>query len=124
MQWKADQKTVHRCGESLPAAVPRLDGKAEKALRKAPHTGLSAELLVLSFSSSEPQSSALVTQYCHLMTLSALVSTRCGIVTPICFAVLRLITSSILSTVSTGRSLGLMPERMRWTYFADVRPAP
>ena len=27
-----------------------------------------------------------------------------------------------LSTPSTGRSLGLTPVRMRWTYFADRRP--
>src|SRR5262245_58849408 len=31
-------------------------------------------------------------------------------------------TSEILSTPSTGKSLGLTPVRMRWTYFADRRP--
>src|SRR2546422_2073664 len=38
----------------------------------------------------------------HLITLSARASTFCGIVTPICFAVLRLITNSNLVGCSTG----------------------
>ena len=45
----------------------------------------------------------------HLITLSALYSIDCGIVRPICFAVLRLITSSNLVGCSTGRSAGLVP---------------
>jgi hypothetical protein len=44
-----------------------------------------------------------------LITLSARNSTDCGIVTPICFAVLRLITSSNFVGCSTGRSAGLRP---------------
>jgi hypothetical protein len=49
---------------------------------------------------------------CHLMTLSARASTCGGIVTPICFAVLRLITSSNLVGCSTGNSPGLAPLRI------------
>jgi hypothetical protein len=48
----------------------------------------------------------------YLITLSARVSTLCGIVTPICFAVLRLITNSNLVGRSTGRSAGLVPFRI------------
>src|SRR5438309_1704558 len=48
----------------------------------------------------------------HLMILSALASTLGGIVTPICFAVLRLITSSNFVGCSTGRSAGLAPLRI------------
>src|ERR1044072_5251202 len=45
----------------------------------------------------------------HLITLSALASTLGGMVRPICFAVLRLITNSYLVGCSTGRSPGLAP---------------
>jgi hypothetical protein len=48
----------------------------------------------------------------YLITLSALASTFCGIVTPICFAVLRLITSSNFVGCSTGKSAGLAPFRI------------
>jgi hypothetical protein len=48
----------------------------------------------------------------YLITLSARASTFCGIVTPICFAVLRLITSSNFVGCSTGRSAGLAPFRI------------
>src|SRR5439155_2234254 len=58
----------------------------------------------------------------HLITLSALASTLGEIVRPICFAVLRLMISAILSTPCAGKSLGLTPVRIRWTYFADRRP--
>ena len=47
--------------------------------------------------------------YDHRITLSARASTFGGIVNPICFAVLRLITSSNLVGCSTGRSAGLAP---------------
>src|SRR5690242_11328571 len=59
---------------------------------------MSAEFSVVAerFTFFMAQSSALVTQHCHLMTLSALVSTRCGIAPPICFAVFRLMRSSNL----------------------------
>src|SRR5215510_11572473 len=40
--------------------------------------------------------------FCHLMTLSALASTSGGIIRPICFAVLRLMTSSNFIGCSTG----------------------
>src|SRR2546422_8999482 len=56
-----------------------------------------------------PQSSALVTHFCHLITLSALASTFGGIVRPICLAALRLITNSNFVGCSTGRSAGLGP---------------
>src|SRR5215467_8129989 len=46
-------------------------------------------------------------QHCHLMTLSARYTTDCGIVRPICLAVLRLITNSNFVGCSTGRSAGL-----------------
>jgi hypothetical protein len=48
----------------------------------------------------------------HLITLSARASTFCGIITPICFAVLRLMTSSNFLGCSTGRSAGLAPLRI------------
>ena len=48
----------------------------------------------------------------HLIILSALASTLGGIVRPICLAVFRLMTSSILSTLSAGRSAGLAPLRI------------
>ena len=44
--------------------------------------------------SCSPYSSRLTRLLSYLITLSARYSTDCGIVTPICFAVLRLITSS------------------------------
>src|SRR5262245_19926176 len=67
-------------------------------------------------------SSILASPCGYLITLFARASTSGGIVRPICLAALRLMTSSILSTPSTGKSLGLTPVRMRWTYFADTRP--
>src|SRR5215470_942832 len=48
----------------------------------------------------------------HLITLSALASTFGGIVSPICFAVFKLITSSNFVGRSTGRSAGLAPFRI------------
>jgi hypothetical protein len=45
----------------------------------------------------------------HLITLSALYSKDCGMVRPICFAVLRLITNSNFVGCSTGKSAGLAP---------------
>ena len=57
----------------------------------------------------------------YLITLSARYSTDSGIVTPICFAVLRLITSSNFVGVSTGRSAGLAPFRILSTYTATRR---
>ena len=48
----------------------------------------------------------------HLISLFARASTSGGIVRPICFAVLRLITSSNLVGCSTGRSAGLAPFRI------------
>ena len=48
----------------------------------------------------------------YLITLSARPSTLCGMVTPICFAVLRLITSSNFVGCCTGRSAGLAPFRI------------
>src|SRR5262249_23572506 len=47
-----------------------------------------------------------------LITLSARYSIDCGIVTPICLAVLRLIASSNFVGCSTGRSAGLAPFRI------------
>src|SRR5690348_7980507 len=48
----------------------------------------------------------------YLITLSALASTLGGIVRPICFAVLRLITNSNFVGCSTGRSAGFAPLRI------------
>ena len=48
----------------------------------------------------------------HLITLSTRYSTDSGIVRPICFAVLRLITSSNFIGRSTGRSAGFVPLRI------------
>ena len=48
----------------------------------------------------------------YLITLSARTSTFGGIVRPICFAVLRLITNSNFVGCSTGRSAGLAPFRI------------
>ena len=52
----------------------------------------------------------------HLITLSALTSTFGGIVRPICFAALRLITNSNFVGCSTGRSAGLAPFKILSTY--------
>src|SRR5262249_26465770 len=51
--------------------------------------------------------------YHYLITLSAWYNTDSGTVRPICCAVRRLRTRSSLLTVSTGRSLGLVPARIR-----------
>ena len=48
----------------------------------------------------------------HLINLVARASTSGGIVRPICFAVLRLITNSNFVGCSTGRSAGLAPFRI------------
>jgi hypothetical protein len=48
----------------------------------------------------------------HLITLSARKSRDCGIVTPICLAVIRFTTSSYLVGRSTGSSAGLVPFRI------------
>ena len=48
----------------------------------------------------------------HLISLFARASTSGGIVRPICFAVLRLITNSNFVGCSTGRSAGLAPLRI------------
>src|SRR5207244_347330 len=52
------------------------------------------------------QHSKLTIQNCHFITLSALASTLGGIVTPICLAVFRLMTSSNFVGCSTGISPG------------------
>ena len=57
----------------------------------------------------------------HRITLSARPSTFCGIVTPICLAVLRLITSSNFFGCSTGISAGLAPFKILSTYQATRR---
>src|SRR5262245_54336291 len=54
----------------------------------------------------------------YRITLSALASTFGGIVRPICFAVLRLMTSSNFVGCSTGRSAGFVPFRILSTYVA------
>jgi hypothetical protein len=59
--------------------------------------------------------------YLHLITLSALASTFGEIVTPICFAALRLMTSSNLLGRSTGRSPGFAPFKILSTYSAARR---
>ena len=56
--------------------------------------------------------STLDTRPSHLITLFARASTSGGIVRPICFAVLRLITNSNFVGCSTGRSAGLAPFRI------------
>src|SRR5437763_1045454 len=52
----------------------------------------------------------------YLITLSALTSTFGGIVSPICFAVFRLMINSNFVGCSTGRSAGLAPFRILSTY--------
>ena len=46
---------------------------------------------------------------CYLITLFARSSTRTGIVRPICFAALRLMTNSNFVACCTGKSAGLAP---------------
>src|SRR5262249_18516662 len=48
----------------------------------------------------------------HLITLSARYSIDCGIVRPICFAVLRFITNSNFVGASTGKSAAFVPLRI------------
>src|SRR5215470_13730372 len=57
----------------------------------------------------------------YRITRSALASTFDGIVTPICLAVLRLITNSNFVGCSTGRSAGLVPLRILSTKTAARR---
>ena len=57
----------------------------------------------------------------HRITLSARYRSDCGIVTPICLAVFRLITSSNFVGCSTGRSAGLTPFRILSTKYATRR---
>src|SRR5262249_39141965 len=54
----------------------------------------------------------------YLISLVALANTSGGIASPICFAVLRLITNSNLVGCSTGRSAGLAPFRILCTKYA------
>ena len=56
------------------------------------------------------------------ITLSALASTLGGIVRPICFAVLRLMTNSNLVGCSTGKSAAFAPFRILSTYQAPRWP--
>src|SRR5215475_14041859 len=58
----------------------------------------------------------------HLITLSARYSTDCGIVTPICFAVFKLMTNSYSLGCSTGSSCGRVPVNTFLTYLAEMRP--
>ena len=53
--------------------------------------------------------SSLYPQATYLITQPALASTLAGIVSPICFAALRLITNSNFVGRSTGRSEGIAP---------------
>src|SRR6185503_19725412 len=55
------------------------------------------------------------------ITRSARAKTFGGMMTPICFAVLRLITSSIFVGCATGRSAGLARLRILSTYVAARR---
>src|SRR6476661_8593953 len=57
----------------------------------------------------------------HLITRSAHMRISGGIVTPICLAVLRLITNSSFVGRSTGSSLGLAPLRILSTKYARRR---
>src|SRR4030095_15825642 len=57
----------------------------------------------------------------YRITLSAFVSVHCGIVRPICLAVLRLITNSNFVGCSTGMSAGLVPLRILSTKIAARR---
>ena len=61
---------------------------------------------------SFPQQFAFSQLQVHLMTLSARYRIDCGIVTPICLAVFRLITSSNFVGCSTGISAGFIPLRI------------
>src|SRR5262249_32403890 len=57
----------------------------------------------------------------HLITLSARASTFGGILSPICFAALRLITNSNFIGASTGKSAAFVPLRILSTYVAARR---
>src|SRR5262249_17371250 len=57
----------------------------------------------------------------YLINLVARASTSGGIVTPICLAVLRLITNSNFVGCSTGKSAGLAPFRILSTKYATRR---
>src|SRR6266576_5409224 len=54
----------------------------------------------------------------YLITLSALASTLCGIVRPICLAAFRLMINSNFFGCSTGRSAGFVPFNILSTYVA------
>ena len=56
--------------------------------------------------------SILMSPYGYLITLSARYSTDCGIVRPICLAVLKLMMNSNFVGCSTGKSAGFVPLRI------------
>src|SRR4029453_6800802 len=70
--------------------------KARTTMRLTRHSNAAQNLFVGEYSS------ILASARGHLIPLSALAKTFGGIVRPICLAVLRLMTSDILSTPSTG----------------------
>ena len=57
---------------------------------------------------SNPKSKIEYPKWLHLITLSARAKTCGGMVNPICFAVLRLITSSTFVGCSTGKSVSFV----------------
>ena len=57
----------------------------------------------------------------HLITLFARANTSAGIISPICFAALRLMTNSKFIACCTGRSPGFAPLRILSTYWAARR---
>src|SRR4030095_13828454 len=96
--------TSHRKAGGEAKTADQAKSRAEMA------TVLCAKLLLLA-----------VNGVFHRITLSARASTFCGIVRPICYAVLRLISSSNFVGCSTGRSAGLAPLRILSTYVATRR---
>src|SRR5215471_21135405 len=93
----------------------RLSGKAkrhEQSAKKAKRKEYGAKRKSKNLLAHLSPHAFRLTTHAYRITLSARYSTVCGIVTPICFAVLRLITSSNFVGCSTGRSAGLAPFRI------------
>src|SRR5262249_16845437 len=114
-RWSAPKKEADLCDL---LRLLRLGGcaKCKEHGAKSKHGDFSLHVFPCSLHSSLD-----TRPFFHLITLSARASTLGGIVRPICFAVLRLITNSNFIGRSTGRSAGLAPFRILSTYVAARR---
>src|ERR671923_2773352 len=101
----------------LGGNAKRKEHRAHEAKRKA-HGAKSKDIAVFHYEFLRTVLSVCATRFtlyallAYLITRSARASTFGGIVRPICFAVVRLITNSNFIGCSTGSSVGLAPLRI------------